>query len=517
MEACSDLQVDVNGEETIFLSKKIICEYSGKFKKLLGKSNCSERNLKVIFNDFPGGAESFELVSRFCYNNGRFSVTPSNVVLLHCAAKFMEVPDLLEQTEKSMDEIRFWTWPDLLAALKQCQDLKKSPESDPLAAKFMDSLVGKLNLTVEASPSSASASSPDSSLFRFSCDSKSTESFKNSSARGTWWFDELLVLGPDLFETLVKIMVSHKFDHFIITRFLLYYQKAKFCSANLDEKRKILETTLDTLYVLDRSCVSCKTLFGILRIALGLKNNIESSSMMSKLENMIGNQLDQATLDNLLVPSPYRSNQSYNVNLILRFTKSFLDSITGGFHVQPQTERLKKVSNLIDLYIAEVAPDPCLKPSKFLALVTAIPDSARESHDEIYRAIDMYLEAHIGLTESEKLKIIRRLSYEKLSSESRAHISHNRKFPAAERVISQKLKLKTSTDDSPGEALNLRLEKMEISGENEKLKEHLQGIQWRVMELERACRKMQNQMEIMKKISKSTRRGNTRSLPKLCS
>jgi hypothetical protein len=341
----------------------------------------------VIFNDFPGGAESFEFVSRFCYNDGRVAVMPSNVVFLHCAAKFMEVTKVLEQTEKCMEEIRYWAWPEVLLCLKQCQEVETSPEVDSLAAKLMDALVEKLCLTIEMSPSSAgSACSPDSSLFRFSCDSKSTESFKNCSVRLTWWFDEVLVLSSGLVEMFLKLMVLRKFDNLIISRFLFYYQKVKFCSASSHEKRKILETIIDTLCVLDRSCVPCKSLFAVLRLALGLNIN---KSCMNKLEVMIGHQLDQATLDNLLVPSPSKSSHLYYVNLVLRFTKAFLDGARSGL-------QLKKVSSLIDQYIAEVAPDPCLKPSKFLSLITLVPDSARESHEDIYRAIDMYLEVRFN-------------------------------------------------------------------------------------------------------------------------
>jgi hypothetical protein len=59
--------------------------------------------------------------------------------------------------------------------------------------------------------------------------------------------------------------------------------------------------------------------------------------------------------------------------------------------------RLRKVGVLVDLYITEVAPDPCLRPSKFLALAMVLPDAARDSYDELYRAIDMYLEVwHIS-------------------------------------------------------------------------------------------------------------------------
>ncbi|KAK1567087.1 hypothetical protein Q3G72_007936 [Acer saccharum] len=545
MAVCCDLEVDVNGEETFMVDKKIISSYSGRLSKLFGKSTVTKRNLKVIFNDFPGGAKNFELMSRFCYNNGRIDITPSNISLLHCAAHFMEMNkyytsekhNLLEQTEKSLEEINYWTWSELLTALKQCQVLLPVANFSCLLEKFMDSLVGRVALSSETSPC-ASTSSPDSSGFRFSCDTRSTESLKNSFSRVTWWFEDLLILSPTLVEMVIKTMVSRKLDHVIISRFLFYYQKSKFYNAAADEKRKVLESVIDMLDTLDRSSVSCKSLFGVLRISMNL--NISKSSR-SKLESMIGYQMDQATLDNLLVPSPHGTNYLYDVNLVLRFSKAFL---RGGGSSKVSLMLLRKVASLMDLYMAEVAPDPCLKPSKFLALAMALPDSARDSFNEMYRAIDMYFEVHAGLSEEEKIKICCALNYEKLSAESCIHLSQNAKFPsksAVQALISQQFKLKNllhSTNDykfcsdSPcsfnteagnkgkkGESdqqVVLYAGKLDVSADNEKLRAHLQGMQCRVMELEKVCRKMQTQMaKIMK--SKASNHTNARSLPKLCS
>ncbi|KAJ7948211.1 BTB/POZ domain-containing protein [Quillaja saponaria] len=210
---------------------------------------------------------------------------------------------------------------------------------------------------------------------------------------------------------MVKSMLSRKFDHVIISRFLLYYQKTKFFTAPSVEKRSIVEMVINMHYNLDPSSVSCKSLFGILRVILSL--NVSKCSRY-KLENMIGSQLDQATLDNLLVPSPYGINYFYDANLVLRFLKVFIHG--GTCQVNPMPVR--RVASLIDLYIAEIAPDPCLKPSKFMALATALPDSARDSYDELYHAMDMYLEVHAEISEEEKLKICRGLNYEKLSGEA---------------------------------------------------------------------------------------------------
>ncbi|KAL4362701.1 hypothetical protein GQ457_04G005130 [Hibiscus cannabinus] len=540
-EACCDLEADINGEETFLVNKRIICSFSGRLCKLLGKSTGANRN-KVIFHDFPGGAENFELIARFCYNNGEIGISPSNISLLYSAAEFMEMNgsvsrncSLLEKTKRCIEEIGYWTWPDVLVALKHCQDFQQVATSSGILEKCLDSIVARLVNTREASPCE-STSSPDSSGFRLSCDTRSTESLKCSFSRVNWWFEDLSVLSPDLIEMLVKSMVSRKYNHVIIGRFLLYYQKSKFFTATSDEKCKVLEVVIDMLDTLDPSCIPCKSLFGILRVVPGL--NISKSSR-SKLESMIGSQMDQATLDNLLIPSPYGASYLYDVNLVLRFLKTFLHRAC-----RSSPTRMKKVASLMDLYITEVAPDPFLRSSKFLALVTALPDSARDRWDELYHAIDFYLKVvHAGLSEEEKLKICCALNYEKLSSDACIHLSRNANFPsksAVQALVSQQSKpknllqgtknTKLNTDspckftetrrkakkDEGSEQTILYSRKSDVPSDHENLRTHLQGMQGRVIELEKLCKKMQNQMARLMK-SKISTQGTARSLPRLCS
>ncbi|KAL6975735.1 hypothetical protein U1Q18_024529 [Sarracenia purpurea var. burkii] len=540
MGVSCDLEVDVNGEEIFIVNKDIICSYSARLSKLFGKLRGGRtQTLKVIFHDFPGGAENFELMTRFCYNNGKIKINSSNLSPLYCAAHFMEMnksasfaPNLLEQTEKSLEEIRYWTWPELLVALRQCQDLLSIAHSSGLLKKCLDSLVGRLTLAGSETSPCPSTFSPES------FDTRSTESSKTSSFQATWWFEDLAALNPILVEMVTKLLVSRKFDNFIISKFLFYYQKSRFVLAtSSDQKRRITETVVSMLYPLDRSAVPCKGLFGILRVAPSL--NL-SKRFREKLECMIGSQMDQATLDNLLVPSPAGTNYLFDVNLVLRFVKSFVGK---GIRSVP-LERLKKVASLIDLYIAEVAPDPCLKPSKFLDLVRALPDFSRDSYDAIYHAMDMYLEVHAGLSEEEKVNVCCGLNYEKLSSEACKHLAQNMKFPsksAVQALTSQQCKFKTllrethqsnsSIDlpcsfvdndikgkkDEAGEQIVLHAGVPDdLLAENEKLGAHLQGMQCRALELEKLCRKMQTQMtKIMN--SKLSSHSSARSLPRLCS
>lgn len=345
---------------------------------MFGKSTPATKNLKLLFQNFPGGPQSFELVSRFCYSRGRIDITPQNITLLHSAAHFMDmsgsvsgIDNLVEQTQRFLEDVKYWTWLDLLAAMKQCQELLLEANVSLVLEKCLFSLVARIELSIEPNAISSSES-------RVSCDTKSSD-----FSRGIWWVEDLLFLKLDMLQTTIGFMISHKLDHALISKFLFYYQKSKFF-ATIQEKRDIIETVIDLLYCLDHSLVPNKSLFGVLRICLGTKIAKYSKK---KLEVMIGSQMDRATLDDLLVPSPCGANSLYDVELVLRLVKAFLPRRTCGVE-----NRLKKVMILLDKFMTEVAPDPCLKPSKFIELVMALPDSARDSSDEIYHAIAMYLE-----------------------------------------------------------------------------------------------------------------------------
>jgi hypothetical protein len=151
---------------------------------------------------------------------------------------------------------------------------------------------------------------------------------------------------------------------------------------------------------------------------------------------------------------------------------------------------------------------------------------------------------HTGLSEEEKMKICCALNYEKLSAEACIHLSQNKRFPsksAVRALMSQEVKLKSllkTTDkmkcyiDSPSgvseigrkgkkneasEQIVLYAGKLDPPTNNEKLRAHLQGMQWRVTELEKICLKMQTQMTKIVKSRVSSHSSTPRSLPKLCS
>ncbi|KAJ8465228.1 hypothetical protein OPV22_027780 [Ensete ventricosum] len=527
MVAICDLEVDVNGEEAFLVSKGILSSFSGRLRKLFSKPSSlssTAETLKVVFHDFPGSVRGFELMARFCYNNGRIQITPSDACLLHCVADYMEMtedaspfPSLIKLTEVYLLGIPCWSWSEIMSALRRCQDFLPSAISSGILDRIVDSIAGRIT-TAGVGDATPSGSSPESSAFRFSCDTRSSISTRSGIHRA-WWFDDLALLNTDMIQQVIASMVLQKVDNGMISRFLFYYLK---CGAHgsPSEKRKATETAIDLLHSLDRSCVSCKGLFNILRVASSLRL---SKSCHGRLENMIGSQIDQATLDSLLIPAPIGIGSSlYDVSLVLRFLKSFLASVG-----EASMPRMNRVGCLIDSYLAEVAPDPSLEPSKFAALITILPDAARDSHDAIYRAVDLYLEVHGELSEEERMKICCAINHDKLSSESCMHLAGNPKFPsrtAVKALISQQSKLKSllqNTDyappkDSKHKKNRFDNNKLDCSMDTEKLSTQLHEMQWRVTELEKICKKMQTQMgEVMKNTISNP--SGSRSLPMLCS
>ncbi|CAH1440030.1 unnamed protein product [Lactuca virosa] len=372
-----DIEVDVNGEHIFIIDKRILASYSNRVSKLSTKLT-GYTNLK--FNDFPGGAESFEFITRFCYNNGSILITPSNIFLLHCGCTFMEIPILITQTELYLEGIHYLTWSEFVNGLKQCQTLFSTMNTHPSFQEFLNTLLANLSL-----PSSYPSS--NSSSFRFASSDTTPKSSRSETLLDYWKFDDLTFLEIDFFDKLIKSMILLHFEHPRICSFIFHYQKSKFflCSSR-DQKCKLSEMTINLLSLLNGSSFSCRELLDAYGTSLSL--SMKTSERL-KLETFLGSRLDEFRIDDLLVRG--KKKQAFDVDLTLRLIKNFvLERRIFGFF----PHRAKKVGFLVDLFMIEVAVDPFLKPSKFIALGMALPDFSRESHDRIYHAIDLYLQVH---------------------------------------------------------------------------------------------------------------------------
>lgn len=363
--------------------------------------------------EFPGGPDGFELVSRFCYNGGSIAMSPANVCVLHCSAILLEMTEevaaynLLRQTETFLEGLFYWTWSEILTALKSCETLFPTADSSGLVYKLISSLLEKISAnsgtpltSATLCPSStSSSSSPETSGLMHSSSTKTSEVSKPCFGR-EWWFDDLTILSPTIIEKMMKALGAYGTDNrnLILTRFLLYYlkaagQKPSFCGGGggnhgqgKEEYGGLADTAVYGVALMGRTAFSCRGLFWVLRVVSGLGL---SKECRQKLEMLMGLMLDQATLDDLLVSG--HNDGAYDVNLVVRLVRIFVGAEESN---ASSLQRMKKVGRLIDKYLGEISPDQSLKVSKFLGLAESLPDSARDCFDGVYRALDIYLEVN---------------------------------------------------------------------------------------------------------------------------
>ncbi|GLJ32883.1 hypothetical protein SUGI_0662250 [Cryptomeria japonica] len=592
-----DLEVNVNGEQTFLLDKKTLLSFCGRLIKLFNRAVPGQgqkpKSYKIVLHDLPGGPVAFELVARFCYKvEGAININPSNICKLRCAAEFLEMTEeirernLVELTQNYLKLLPLWTWREVFTVLKDCESMVPIADSTGIIQRCIYVLVGKINVKTNVvsfgaslSPVDSSSSSPESSTVRYSTAS-SCEATKTG-----WWFDDLGSLSIYLMERVVKSMIEEGVDNWVLSRFLFHYLRSSLPMlgySSISPKKKcgreekimyqytqkvqkeVFETVVGLLHRLHREAVSCRSLFGVLRVATVLN---ASKLCRKQLEDMIGAQLDQATLDNILIPAANQGNAGslYDVDQVLRFVQVFVRDR----HISPdipgsspsfegvsttdipygasccQQSGVQKVKCLMDKYIAEVAPDINLKPSKFQALLEAFPDHARDCCDGLYRALDMYLEVHSTLSEEERTKLCNTINYQKLSFEASNLIAQNPRLPsriAVQVLLYQQAKLRSMLDShytkgsvsshfsddgrmyipqeevvSDTDHAILYSKQVDytsvICEENLGLKADLQGMQWRVKELEKICNKLHSQMSKLGKLKPKSSHGR---LPRLC-
>ncbi|XP_057445216.1 BTB/POZ domain-containing protein At3g19850-like isoform X2 [Lotus japonicus] len=241
MSKLCDLQIHINDEETFLLNEKLISKYCGRVKILLNqeKRRCHIKKMSIEINDFPGGPDGFELVLRFCYNNGKILITTSNVLILHCCALYLEMTEkvfinnLLKQAETFLEGINYWTWNETLVSLKSCElfytYLERCGFLESIICAISAKMAQNSDVNLLTSSSSSPQSSPESNCAKrlISSTQLTPKMIKSSFPSKAWWFDDFATLPPKIIEKFVKCNGAYLTDNknLLLTRFLLHYLK----------------------------------------------------------------------------------------------------------------------------------------------------------------------------------------------------------------------------------------------------------------------------------------------------
>lgn len=317
-----------------------------------------------------------------------------------------------------------------------------------------------------------------------------------AAASKGWWAEDVAELGIDLYwRTMIAIKSGGKIASHLIGEALQIYASRWLpniskennnrisSDTDLDSKNgdvtwkhhRLLLESIISLLPHEKGAVSCRFLCKLLKAA-----NILNSSSSSKMElaRRIGIQLEEAKVSDLLIPSSsssYKNDTIYDVDIVMNILEQFMlqgqspptspPRVKGGgggragggferrrsrsaenidFEFQESRRSSSashssklKVAKIVDRYLQEIARDVNLHLSKMISIAEAVPDFARLDHDDLYRAIDIYLKAHPDLNKTERKRLCRILDCKKLSMEACMHAAQNELLPL--RVVVQVL------------------------------------------------------------------------------
>lgn len=389
---------------------------SGRIRKLLLESKDTKNAYHLNLTAVPGGSEAFELAAKFCYGVV-VQFNSSNIAALRCVAHYLEMTEDL--SEKNLEgRTESYLKDTILSDISNSITVLHSTERLLPAAEEI-SLVGRL---VNAIAVNACKEQLASGLLKL--DQKFGCVGRTEKPSDCWWGKSLLILKLDFFHRVVSAMKSKGLNQEIISDILMSYARKSLqiirepslvkgngiLDSDLQKKQRIvLEAIVGLLPTqANKSSIPISFLSSLLKTAIGSGTSV---SCRSDLERRISHQLDQAILEDILIPA--NVGAMYDTDSVQRIFSMFLnldecdyrdDDEDGDLADEsemamydfdgpesPKQSSIFKVSKLMDSYLAEVALDSNLPPSKFTALAELLPDHARVVCDGLYRAVDIFL------------------------------------------------------------------------------------------------------------------------------
>uniref|UniRef100_A0ACD5UV56 Uncharacterized protein n=1 Tax=Avena sativa TaxID=4498 RepID=A0ACD5UV56_AVESA len=294
-----------------------------------------------------------------------------------------------------------------------------------------------------------------------------TTTGKPRSPGAGWWYRQASSLRLPVYKRLISEMRARGMSPEGIAGSLTHYARRHLSGLNrrdvvsggasdtaaalsddvVGEQRVLLEEIV-ALLPAEKGVAATRFLLGMLRTATILH---AGPACRDALETLAGEQLEEATLEDLLIPNTgYSSETLYDVDCVQRMLEQFLLSNTTAYGADGRSPEItadeapsgelmpaSTVARLVDGYLAEVGTDASLKSTKFQQIAALVPDYARSLDDGLYRAIDIFIKAHPWLTESEKEQLCRLMNCQKLSLEACTHAAQNERLPL--RVVVQVL------------------------------------------------------------------------------
>ncbi|KAK5811317.1 hypothetical protein F383_08186 [Gossypium arboreum] len=456
-DVSSDLKIEV-GTSSFALHKFPLVSRSGRIRKLLIDTKDTKIS-RINLSSAPGGPEAFELAAKFCYGIN-VEITLSNVAMLRCISHYLEMAEefaennLEARTEAYLKDMVLPNISSTIAVLHRCESLLPISEE-----------INLVNRLINAIANNACKEQLTSGLLKLDHNfpSKAIPNMEPETP-SDWWGKSLAVLNIDFFQRVLLAIKSKGLRQDMICKILINYThnslqslivrdhhlvKGSLLELELQKKQRVIVEAIVSLLPTQsrKSSVPMAFLSSLLKTAI---SSSVSTSCRSDLERRTGLQLDQAILEDILIPANSHGNNHtamYDTESILRIFSIFLnlddddddednplrDESEMAYDFDspgsPKQSSILKVSKLLDSYLAEVALDTNLSPSKFIALAELLPDHARIVSDGLYRAVDIFLKVHPNIKDSERYRLCKTIDCQKLSQEACSHAAQNERLP----------------------------------------------------------------------------------------
>ncbi|KAJ9549415.1 hypothetical protein OSB04_021958 [Centaurea solstitialis] len=312
---------------------------------------------------------------------------PYNIVSARCASKYLQMTEdfekgnLVHKLEVFFNSCVLNGWKDCIVTLQTTKRLQSWSEELGITSRCIEAVVSK----VLSNPLKVSLSHNNLS--------QNGDKEDINGSKG-WWGEDLSELRMDLYRRIMTTLKScGKVPANLIGDALKIYT-----SKWLPKISRNLETAF------------CSKLLKAANILQA------SSSSRMELARRVASQLDEAKVCDLMIPSVSNDSDTiYDLDVVLNIVEQFLLQIQGEKHVSLEkrlelddngdcdfdkscrlsssgsSSRIMKVGRLVDGYLQEIGRDVNVPLSKFIALIEVVPQVARVNHDDLYRAIDIYL------------------------------------------------------------------------------------------------------------------------------
>lgn len=347
-------------------------EYLNRLVFKRRSNNIEDNNHTIQIDNLPGGRKTFELVVKFCYG-WKFDMTSSNIASLYCAANFLEMSEDIEQenliskTESFLTFLMLSSWKDTFRILKSCESISHWAKELQLVKRCSEAIawkacvIPKLEIKVDA----------------------------------CWWFEDVSLLRIDHFIEAIQSVKKRGMKSEFVGSCIENWTKKWFSKVTLGidpnvtqkhmpiQLHKVSTECLIKMLPTEENSVSCNFLLHLLKAGMMLKINHE---LLCELETRVVLILEQCCVQDLLVKNQGDKDSLYDVDVVVKVLQSYVLGISSN-----SAAKVHIVGRLVDGYLSQVARYQKLTVESFKLLVEVLPQNARDSDDNLYRAIDMYL------------------------------------------------------------------------------------------------------------------------------